>query len=72
MFELSWPWLLLLLPLPWFVKSRQQQAAAGLLLPPLAKVAQQHAAGISRQQKPKQWQYILFSQDLETLNEMYN
>ncbi|RVU37636.1 VWA domain-containing protein [Rheinheimera riviphila] len=56
MLELSWPWLLLLLPLPWLVKSRQQNiAAAGLLLPPLAKMAQQHSFGIARQQKPKQW-----------------
>lgn len=53
MLELSWPWLLLLLPLPLLIKSRQQPATAGLLFPPLAKVAQQHAVGIHRQHKPK-------------------
>ncbi|MBU2279720.1 MAG: VWA domain-containing protein [Gammaproteobacteria bacterium] len=55
MLEFSWPWLLVLLPLPWFLKSRQQNAAASLLLPPLVKVAQQHALRQTHQQKPKQW-----------------
>jgi Ca-activated chloride channel homolog len=55
MLEFSWPWLLVLLPLPWFLKSRQQNAADSLLLPPLVKVAQQHALRQTHQQKPKQW-----------------
>jgi Ca-activated chloride channel family protein len=56
MLELSWPWLLLLLPLPLLVKSQHQQvSAAGLLLPPLAKVAQQHRFAQANNRRPKIW-----------------
>jgi Ca-activated chloride channel family protein len=39
MLELSFPWLLLLLPLPLLLKRRAQQARGSLYLPPLARVA---------------------------------
>ncbi len=55
MLEFSWPWLLLLLPLPWLIKRRQQHSAGSLYLPPLVKVAQQHSSQTTGQQQPKQW-----------------
>lgn len=56
MLELSWPWLMVLLPLPLLLKGRQQHTAtAGLLLPPLAKVAQQHSLTRVNPRRPQQW-----------------
>jgi Ca-activated chloride channel family protein len=42
MLELSFPWLLLLLPLPLLFKRRQQPQSESLYLPPLAQLAAQH------------------------------
>jgi Ca-activated chloride channel family protein len=42
MLELSFPWLLLLLPLPLVLKRRAQQPSASLYLPPLAALAAKH------------------------------
>ncbi len=54
MLELSFPWLLLLLPLPLLLKRRAQQASGSLYLPPLARVAAAYQP--SRQvQRPRRW-----------------
>lgn len=54
MLELSFPWLLLLLPLPFLLKRRAQQASGSLYLPPLARVAAAYQP--SRQvQRPRRW-----------------
>lgn len=55
MFEFSYPWFLLLLPLPYFIKATRPNAGASLFLPPLARVArvqssEQQASGSKRQQ----------------------
>lgn len=54
MLELSFPWLLLLLPLPFLLKRRAQHASGSLYLPPLARVAAAYQP--SRQvQRPRRW-----------------
>ncbi len=51
MLELTFPWLLLLLPLPLLFKRRAQQASGSLYLPPLARVAANYQPG--RQVHPR-------------------
>lgn len=45
MLELSFPWLLLLLPLPLLLKRRAPAQSSSLYLPPLASLAAQHQPG---------------------------
>jgi Ca-activated chloride channel homolog len=50
MFELSYPWLLLLIAVPLFLKKRRQDSGSALTLPALARLAgkQQHRPGWKR------------------------
>lgn len=45
MLELSYPWLLLALPLPWLVPKARQLGGSALKLPALAKLGQAHSTG---------------------------
>lgn len=54
MLELSFPWLLLLLPVPFLLKGRAQQPSGSLYLPPLAALAAQHQPG-RRAQSHQRW-----------------
>ncbi|MEE2022934.1 VWA domain-containing protein [Alkalimonas mucilaginosa] len=55
MFELNWPWLLLLLPLPLLIKSSATMVGRALKLKPLLQVAGQNQRSQSKWKRPATW-----------------
>jgi len=55
MFEFSYPWLFVLLALPYFIKAKQPKAGASLLLPPLARLAKTQHSEQQRGKSKQQW-----------------
>ncbi|MDP4528170.1 VWA domain-containing protein [Alkalimonas delamerensis] len=55
MVELSWPWLLLLLPLPWLIRGKRAESGQALKLKPLLQLASQSPQTEASWRRARSW-----------------